>query len=166
VAKLSKEDIERIQQELSTPYGMVDLECDGYKIAVRVQQVKRLSYAPVVYVNGVIKGEWFRGDCEEAKRFLCPKNRPYYSPKVKAEILKGWGKRAAKKAFPKLDEKMTFYVPSWSSVSAMLRHICRTNESVSIVSVGYPLSTEQPASTGSSLHNCDPERGASLHAVL
>lgn len=26
---LSKESIERIERELSVPYGMVDLDCDG-----------------------------------------------------------------------------------------------------------------------------------------
>lgn len=145
MTKLSKEDFERIQRELSTPYGMVDLDCDGYKVAVRIQQVKRLSYAPVVYVNGIIKGEWFRGDCEEAKRFLCPRTRSILTPKKKAAILKDFGKRSAKKYFPELEAKLTFYDATWSSVGSMLRHFCRANESVSIVSVGYPLRMEAAA---------------------
>ncbi len=145
MTKLSKEDFERIQRELSTPYGMVDLDCDGYKIAVRIQQVKSLSYAPMVYVNGVIKGEWYRGDCEEAKRFMCQRNRSVYTQKNKAGILKDFGKRGAKKYFPNLDDKHTYYVPYWRSVAAMLRHFCRTNESVSIVSLGYPLGETEKA---------------------
>lgn len=135
---LSKDTIERIERELSVPYGMVDLDCDGYRVAIRVEPYRKLSYSLTVYVNGQWRGEWVKGQCEEARRFMCPSSRSLYTPKRKAEIVKALGKRQAAKVFPKLNEKMVIYLPNWRSPRSMLRHFCKTNERIAVLSVGMP----------------------------
>ena len=66
MAKLTREQIIAIEDELAVPYGMVRLMCDGYRVDIHVSQVKPLKYELMVYVNGEWKGSWVKGDCEEA----------------------------------------------------------------------------------------------------
>ncbi|QOK91553.1 hypothetical protein HF908_08730 [Ralstonia pseudosolanacearum] len=75
MTKLTREEIIKIEYELSNPYGMAQLECDGYRVDVRVERDRGLSYSLMVYVNGEWKGEWVKGECEEAKRFYRPMSR-------------------------------------------------------------------------------------------
>jgi len=79
VAKLTREQIIAIEDELAVPYGMVRLMCDGYRVDIHVSQVKPLKYELMVYVNGEWKGSWVKGDCEEAKRFMRPMHRHKYT---------------------------------------------------------------------------------------
>ncbi|CCF96515.1 hypothetical protein B7R77_02965 [Ralstonia solanacearum K60] len=139
MAKLTREEIIKIEYELSNPYGMARLECDGYRVDVRVERGKGLTYSLVVYVNGKWDGAWVKGECEEAKRFCRPMSRSLFSPKRQAEIIKEVGKRHAKKFIPELDKKITAYIPTWSSAKPMLRHFLKTCEDVRLVQLGYPL---------------------------
>ncbi|PVX80032.1 hypothetical protein [Paraburkholderia unamae] len=141
MTKLSKDDIERIEKELSYPYGAVALKCDGYDVTIYVQQVKARKFDLMVYVNGWFRGEWLRDDTQERRRFYRPTRASLYKPSQRAEILKDFGKRRAARLFPDLDKTFTYYMPTWSATSSMLRHFHRENTSVSLVSIGARSST-------------------------
>ncbi|AXV78906.1 MULTISPECIES: hypothetical protein [Ralstonia solanacearum species complex] len=145
MATLTREQIIAIDYELSRPYGMARLECDGYRVDVHVERAKGLSYILMVYVNGGWHPAWTKGECEEAKRFMRPVSRSLFTAKRKADLTKAFGKRGVKQAFPDLDKKITQYMPTWSSAKPMLRHFLKTCSDISLVHIGYPLSTEKAA---------------------
>jgi len=139
MAKMTREEIIKIEYELSSPYGMARLECDGFRVDVRVERDKGLSYCLMVYVNGEWKGAWIKGECEEATRFYRPASRSFYTPKQKAGLLKAFGKREIKQSFPNFDRKIVSYMPTWSSAKPMLRHFMKTCAEIRVVHLGYPL---------------------------
>ncbi|WP_459199068.1 hypothetical protein ACQVRX_11325 [Ralstonia pseudosolanacearum] len=145
MATLTREQIIAIDHELSRPYGMARLECDGYRVDVHVEHAKGLTYSLMVYVNDQWNPAWTLGNCEEARRFMRPMSRSLFTAKRKAELTKAFGKRGVKQACPNLDKKITQYVPTWSSAKPMLRHFLKTCSDISLVHIGYPLSTEQTA---------------------
>lgn len=134
--KLTKEQIETIERELSCAWGSVELLCDDYRVKIDVQRVRTRTYALALYVNGWFKGEWLCNECEERRRFIRPKTISLYSPRQRAQIVKAFGKRAAAKHFPDLDAKRTIWSPYWTSVRSMLRHFCANNQRVEVVAVG------------------------------
>lgn len=136
MSKLSKADIDRVETELAYPYGHVELKCDDYNVTISVQQIKARKFALMVYVNGWFKGDWLRTDTEERRRFYRPVKASLYKPSQRAEILKDFGKRRAARLFPDLDKTFTYYMPTWSATSSMLRHFQRESASVSLVSIG------------------------------
>ncbi|MCL1618357.1 hypothetical protein [Ralstonia pseudosolanacearum] len=145
MAKLTREEIIKIEYELASPYGMVKLKCDGYTVDIRVEREKPLKYILGVYINGVRNMSWVKGDCEEAKRFCRPIVRPFYSAQEKAKLIRSFGKRRAAEYFPKLNESHTSYMPFWPSAKTMLRHFSKTCVDLEVVNLGYPASTEQAA---------------------
>lgn len=146
MAKLTREQIIAIEYELASPYGMVQLKCDGYTVDVQVQAVKPLKYELMVYVDGVFKAGWvLNGGSEEAKRFLRPVAQPKYPAKLRAEFTKIWGKRQVLKEWPDLNDKVTRYLPTWLSAKQMLRHFAKTCSDVALVCTGYPLTEAKAA---------------------
>jgi hypothetical protein len=138
VAKLTREQIIAIEDELAVPYGMVRLMCDGYRVDIHVSQVKPLKYELMVYVNGEWKGSWVKGDCEEAKRFMRPMHRHKYTTEFRTGMTKVYGVRRVRKEIPDLDAKVTHYSPTWSSAKPMLRHFAKTCGDIQLVCIGYP----------------------------
>lgn len=140
MSKLSKDEVQQIDTELSFPYGCVVLRCDGDTVTVQVQRTKPRRYDLMVYVNG-----WFRaGYLKEAApehRFYRPMKIGAYKPSQRAGIEKQFGKRNARKYFPDLDRTRTTFVPSWNTPMSMLRHFARVCESVTLVSVGVMVNT-------------------------
>lgn len=57
--KLSKEQIDVLDRDLSHPYGSgVELLCDGYTVTLKVERCKGMRYRVMTYVNGYFKGIW------------------------------------------------------------------------------------------------------------
>lgn len=143
---LSKEKITAIEFELASPYGYVVLSCDGYKIDVQVERKSPRKYVLFVYVNGVFKGDWSKGECEEATRFLKPTKFELFKPAEKAKILKEMGRRHGSKFLSEYNKTSTYYSPVWQSVRSMLRHFCKHSESVSVTSIGYTAAKDDAGS--------------------
>ncbi|KDB09493.1 hypothetical protein LIG30_1465 [Burkholderia sp. lig30] len=140
MSKLSKQDIQRIDSELSFPYGCVVLRCDGDTVTIQVQRTKPRRYELMVYVNGWFRGEYLKPDAKE-NRFYRPVTVKRWKPSQRAQIIKDFGKRRAAKVFPDLDATFTYCMSSWTSSGSMLRHFARNNESIILVSVGVPIDT-------------------------
>ena len=93
---MTKEDWAEIERSLSFAGCGVHLDCDGYKLAIQRARLTKMRDCLVIYVNGVFKGKWMKEDCQERRRFLCPREAFFYKPKARAkqrEMLKKWSKR-------------------------------------------------------------------------
>ncbi|MDZ4127269.1 MAG: hypothetical protein U1E02_24350 [Hydrogenophaga sp.] len=132
---MTKEDWAQAELELSKPWGRVELLIDGYTVSLVVGRMKPLKYCIAVYVNGFMKGEWVKGECEEAKRFLRPMVKRYYSPATVAGITKGLSKTVAQKFIKErgLDKTFTLYDLGWPSFGPMKRHLLANNTSIELV---------------------------------
>lgn len=134
---ISKDQWQKIEQELSHAFGSVKLKCDGYVVALHVSQIDALQYGIAVFVNGYSRGKWLIEDCEERRRFLRPIERFLYNAKERAEFLKIWGgKRAPKAKVEHFNRKFTTYSTYWTSVKSLRRHIEKNNQDLEVVSIG------------------------------
>lgn len=131
--KLTKEQKAELAAQLSTPWGTVELICDGYRVALEVQRMKGgMTYRVMTYVNGSFYGHWVSGSAEfPEQKFLRKSVRPLYSAAEKAKYEKVFGKRhVAKDA--RYSKTLTMYMPDWASGKAVISHLCKVCESVEI----------------------------------
>ena len=134
--KLTKEQKQKLIDDLKCTWGRVDLLCDGYRVTLAVERYSGLKYRVITYVNGYWKGEWFSGPSEHPEqKFLNRRERPLASPKQKADAEKILGKRAVAKD-PWYSKKLVTYDISWASGSAAINHLCRVCDSIEIVAEG------------------------------
>jgi hypothetical protein len=134
---ITKQQWANIDKELSHPYGSVDLLCDGYRVSLRVERTAKLKYSIITYVNGVWRGDWTKGDAEEAKRFLRPVARYLHTEKYRKEVIQIYGGKRCKKAdLERINKKITLWHVEWSSVTALRRHFEKNNISLEVVRIG------------------------------
>ena len=135
---ITKEQWEQVEVELSGSWGHVEIMGDGFKVSLRIERVKTLSYTIMTYVNGEFCGKWITGDADEAKRFFCPKSSFVLSAKHRAELIKIWGgKRCPKAKLEEINRKIIMRMPTWNSVKSMRRHFEKNNQSLELIKVGY-----------------------------
>ena len=142
---LSKQQREAIEKELSHPYGHVNLRIDGHAIALRVERYKALRYVVVVYVDGYLKGEYFKSDSAVGAKFWRPETKSALGRKAIAEHQKAWGKRAARQLQARVTS--TVHMPDFRSARGFLAHAQRTCDGIEVVAVGCqprPSDTAQP----------------------
>jgi len=129
---MTAEDWKKVENVLCSPYGRAVLAVDGYVLTLEVRATKPLRFVIVFYVDGWMKGEWALKDCEERRRFFCPKQSSIHSPRSKAKLKKGFSKRAVAKYFPDLDKKFTWHSPAWSSFAPLKRHLVANNKNIEL----------------------------------
>lgn len=131
---MTKDEWLQVQDKLSHPWGSVHLTVDGYALALQVTQIKPLKYVIMVYVDGVCKGEWCKGEADEAKRFCRPVTRHLYSPARQKDILKGLSKAEIKRSreYLSLDKTFTSYDLYWPSFGPLKRHLIANNKSIEL----------------------------------
>lgn len=130
---LSKEQKAFILKQLESQFNHVELNCDGFIIGLILKPYK-MRLVIDIYINGVFKGEWlgFTKEHPETK-YLPIKRKAFFTPKRKAEIIKVFGKRAAKKMFPKLDEVHESRSCFFTSPQAALSHLIKVSDSIELV---------------------------------
>ncbi|WP_338414747.1 hypothetical protein [uncultured Sphaerotilus sp.] len=131
-------DWKRIEEALAGRFGSEKLMCDGYKLTISREQEKN-KLVLVVYVNGVWKGEWLTNDCEERRRFFCRSERRLFSKARVEKNMAGMGKRQKEKFIAEmgLDKTMAFYMPVWSSFTALRRHLVKNNKEILVLQPEY-----------------------------
>lgn len=130
--KLSKEQRDKIVSELSHPWGKAALMCDGYRVVLRVERVKGMTYRVMTYVNGKFKVAWFSAETEAPEqKFLRKSAHSVCSAANKREMEKIMGKRRVAKD-PYFSKVITMFNPDWASGKAALSHLCKVCESVQI----------------------------------
>lgn len=132
---MTKDEWLQVKQQLSQPYGSVKLTVDGYTLALQVQLIKPLKYGICVFVNGVCKGVWHKGEADEAKRFFRPVVMAAYSPAKKKAALKGFRSKADIKSMTdllRLDRAWTFWNSYWLTFAPLQRHLMANNKSIEL----------------------------------
>lgn len=129
---ITKEQWQKVQDALSSPYGQVSLVCDGYRVNLQVSSVGKLKFQIMPYINGWAKGEWLGKDCEERRRFLRPIKARLFNAKQIAAMTKGVTKKAVKQFMPGLDKTFVDYSLGWPSFAALKRHLIANNKVIAI----------------------------------
>ena len=140
----TKEQWAEIEQQLSRPYGGVELLCDGYKVTASIECIAPLKMGVLVYVNGCYKGEWLKGEAEEARKFHREHKRFFYSVKERERAKRELGRRIIKgnsnlRSFYEgvLTGSVTHWLPWWTSGKALCRHLRKTCTDIEVVKIGY-----------------------------
>lgn len=126
---MTPEQWKKIETQLTSPWGNVNLRVDGYDVTFQVQQIKPLRFVITVFVDGYSRAPWLlrseAGEwCDEARRFLPLKKRCLYN----TAQLKRAGKMA-KEFSRQVFEFRNFY---WTSFTALKRHLIANNQSIEL----------------------------------
>jgi hypothetical protein len=137
----TKEQWATIEGELSRPFGRVELVADGYPVIAQVQAIAPLQFGIMIFVDGVSKGEWFKGEADEARKFLQQKKRYLNSAAKRAQAqkmlrkrigaeLKDWYRGVAEKS-------ISLWSLYWTNAKAMTRQWRKTCTDITVVKIGY-----------------------------
>ncbi len=136
------EQWEKIEAQLSNPFGKVELICDGYSIVATPRRVSPLKYEIMVYVDGFIRGEWIKGESEIPLKFHREQKRL-----VASKGMRAWYEKASKsRHFTKAEKEefaanakktLSLWTPGWTNAKSFIRHIKKTCQSIEVVTIGY-----------------------------
>lgn len=143
---VTKEQWEKIEQQLQGIYGEVVLSFEGRKLTIEKRLIKENKLAILVFIDGTIKpangfpgGEHFD---EFVKSVWRERTHSVWSPTQRAKIIKTFGKRRAKKQFPDLEKKLSFWTPDFSTAASLRRKLQKL-DGLEVVSIGYqPVAAE------------------------
>lgn len=134
---LSKEQWADIEQQLSGLFGRVTLTCDGYQVTAVVERIKTHRQGIVIYVDGYWRGEWTKGECEEARKFLRATKHYLHSAAERAKLAKDANSRRFDAEFRKYltsqaEAHFMFWSPYWTNAKDFCRHIRKTCSSIEL----------------------------------
>ncbi len=141
MAKLDKETKERLIADLSHPYGAVKLVCDGREVDLQVRRRsgKSMRYCVMAFVDGKWEHRWSRDDKEHPEqKFARRSEKHVLSEKERKEFLKAapaYGRKGSPKrnAFEaRIEAKLVWFDPTFSTGSAAINHLLKVCESVSV----------------------------------
>lgn len=118
MSKISKETWAEIQDCLSK-FMTVVFKVDGHELTCKKRFVSENRTAILVFIDNGLQGMGSRLDDEDTKP-ICKKawrisSRSIYKQSEITRIEKAFGKREAKKTFPKLHEKVHFLMPDYAT---------------------------------------------------
>lgn len=122
----SKNEWKALGSYLRFPGATKHLQCDQYRVTLQVQ-LDKLRMVIVVFVDGAMKGEWMKADCDIAQRFLRPVK---YCPVRFGKNERKLGKRWVAKM--KAQYTATYYMPVWTNFDALRRHLSKNNTAIRI----------------------------------
>lgn len=139
---VNSEDWKDIEEKLKGIYCPVKLICDGYELTLVLERYNQYRNVISIYVNGVRKGEWHFNDCEERRRFFCPRTKSIYSPKQMAQF-----KKISKKIWKEMEakNKYIYYQAYWTSFRALKTHLIKNNQVIELV---YKTTEKGPVADG------------------
>nr|WP_240634934.1 hypothetical protein [Brenneria salicis]NMN90538.1 hypothetical protein [Brenneria salicis ATCC 15712 = DSM 30166]RBP64868.1 hypothetical protein DES54_10693 [Brenneria salicis ATCC 15712 = DSM 30166]RLM31627.1 hypothetical protein BHG07_04835 [Brenneria salicis ATCC 15712 = DSM 30166] len=122
---ITKDQWAKIGEELQSYFVSVEFKYQDTVITVHRERSGESRTVLSVYFDGKICLGWGFESLDSynpiTKLFWCEKKQRYYSPKRVAEIEKAFGKRAAKKYYPKLHESKSYRTPCFSSSTSLIR---------------------------------------------
>lgn len=138
----TKEQWAEIEKQLSGYFGRVELRCDGYQVVASIAPVAKLRQGIVVYVDGWIKGEWIKGEAEEAKKFHREMKRFLYPASKREEAKKKLKSRYLHATLRNwyagvAEGSVSTWAPYWTSAKAFTRHLRKTCTDIEVVSLDY-----------------------------
>lgn len=129
---LTNSQWDEIEVQLSDSFGVVKLTLHGRVITLEKRFVAENQLAVVVFIDGVIKAST---GIELSKRYdpfvakvWRKRSQSCYSQKHIKEIEKLWGKREAKKQFPRLHDKHVYYEPFFPKFAGLKRVLAKQKD--------------------------------------
>ena len=126
---MNEQQWQQIEKRLELVWQFVDLDCDGYRLTLVLEQVSTYKNAIAVYVDGKWEGRWITEDCEQRRRFFCPTQGRVY----RKGDFKGISKATLKHWRVDLNKRFTHYKPYWTSFARLRRHLERNNTTITFV---------------------------------
>lgn len=140
MASLPKCEKEALIERVSHAYGSAELMCDGFRVTLRVELYKAMSYRVMVYVNGFWKGEWWNPNKPAPEQKFARRVETFLNRrKEREEILKSaalFGRKGSKERKEweaRADAKFVVIDPTFPSGKAAVNHLLRVCESVTVV---------------------------------
>lgn len=126
---MTVEEWEKVETELSSPFGYVNLKIDGYNVTIETLPVKPLHYKLFVYVDGKFKMKWCFEDCEERRRFCFKSKKSLLTAQDKKKL-----KRERKAVREEVERRMTIYTyyPIFNSFRTLKSHLIKNNVSIEL----------------------------------
>ncbi|OAB36488.1 hypothetical protein PMSM_07275 [Paenibacillus macquariensis subsp. macquariensis] len=128
-SSVTSQDWKDIEQKLMGLYNRAILICDGYELSIVLERRDQFKNVIRIYVNGAIEGKWYMADCEERRRFFCPRTKNLYSKKE----LSVWKKISKKEYANRIAKKYYYYEPCWLSFRSLKSHLIKNNKNIEIV---------------------------------
>lgn len=132
----SKEQWQKIEDDMNRLYANVYLECESYRVSAGMARDKNRLVC-VVYVDGVMRGDWFGIYDDESelsdiqRRFCRPIWKPKYPRKFVTQMEKIQGKRKCKAA-GYYDKRLVIY-PYWASAKRFISHLKKHNQNIRVL---------------------------------
>lgn len=130
---VTAQEWKEIDEKLKSIFNIVELMCDGYKLSVRLERCGQFKNAIAVYINGQIKGEWYK-ECEESRRFFKKVSKSLYPQKQK-DKWKKMSKKAKVQLEIDIDKKYFYYTPLWTSFNSLKRHLIKENKEIELINI-------------------------------
>lgn len=125
---ITKEQWQQLETEMT--FGLVNIafSYQGHEVSIRRARKNESVTVLEVFIDGVIHAGWicaFDGLPADAPKIIPDiwrkRSMSRYTAKQIADIEKGWGKRAAKKAFPALHTRIEWFDPTFPKASVLCR---------------------------------------------
>ena len=122
-----------VEEVLSRTYpSSVELDCDGYRVTLDMRLIDPFRRAVMVFVGGSHRVRWILDDCEERRRFLCPRRSRLWKKRERESYLK-IGKKTLQKLGIDPNAFFTTYSPWWTSFKKMRTHFEANNRHVHLI---------------------------------
>ncbi|MCR9935246.1 hypothetical protein NB618_02195 [Vibrio antiquarius] len=125
--KISKDQWAELEEKMTYGYVDIKFKYKGFELSIQRVRTSESKSVLVVYINGSYKLSWGLIDRESEDRpsilteVWKQRSMAIYKPKEIKEIEKVWGKRQAKKDFPNLHGRHTWYDPAFPKASVLCR---------------------------------------------
>ncbi|HHG3545873.1 TPA: hypothetical protein ACPVZ6_002897 [Vibrio parahaemolyticus] len=125
--KISKDQWAELEEKMTYGYVDIKFKYKGFELSIQRVRTSESKSVLVVYINGSYKLSWGLIDRESEGRpsilteVWKQRSMAIYKPKEIKEIEKVWGKRQAKKDFPNLHGRHTWYDPAFPKASVLCR---------------------------------------------
>lgn len=125
MSEITNEQWEAIEKELRGSMPRVEFEYQGRTLTIRRLRHNENESLLNVFIDGYIRGVWMMPENSEfdpiGNEVWFEKKQAVYKPKEKARLIKDFGKRKAYQYFPRLDEKVVTYSPTFGSARTLVR---------------------------------------------
>lgn len=127
---MTTEEWKEVEEKPASFYSTVKLRCDEYNISIVLTRRTQFKNALVVYINGLIKGEWLMKECEESRRFFRKVTKSALSSKIKKAYLK-LPKKLQKELG--MDATYSYYLADWTSFKALKKQLIKQNINIELI---------------------------------
>ena len=120
---ISAEQWDKAAKDLESFYSLVKFQLGDMTVTYVLERTSVFNNAIMTYVNGQFNPAWMQmKDSHPEQQFLNTK-WSYVWPAKSRKQAKKMSKKLRKEMGIDPDKKAEFYVPTWTSISALIRHL-------------------------------------------